>query len=275
MKPLISKPANKMQQVFNELCEKGGGAGGGPARPKVLELLFSGGQSLNKLAYEETANHFAELAGANPWHICFAIALSWGHLAKLELDFTIATVKTLETWQSSDLRAACSFHLERGPAPIEQSLTGARILFEKVTLPEQLPASLEGLGRAQERWLSPVLNPKTRPPYIGAWNSTAMFMVALFAQPSLAATHKKGSPALPPGGPIRMGLHYLHQAKVISAGPSGSELDDGSFEPGVIYADNGLFHELCAQRPDWSLIDVHSGLYMLGTRDRRSAEWDM
>jgi hypothetical protein len=148
-------------------------------------------------------------------------------------------------------------------------LIGAHILFEQVVLPDKLPDNLERKGRAQERWLQPIRNKKTRPPYIGAWNATAMFMVAVFAQPALAAMQKKIPPALPPGGPIRAGLSYLYAGK-ITYPPSANELDEDSFEPGVIYADNGLFGELCAQRPDWSMIDVHSGVYLLGTKDARS-----
>lgn len=266
MKALISKPVNETQRTFNALCLKGGGPGGGPARTKVLELLRESGQEVNDFAYKETAAHLATLSAANPWHVCFGIALAWGHLAKFEIGFTSAVVNVLSDWNSTDLKKACGFHMERGPTPIEQSLSGAYILFEKVTLPEKLPTTLEGIARAQERWLSPILNPKTRPPYIGAWNATAMFMAALFAQPGLAAQHRKPPPALPSGGPIWAGLNYLYQAKIMSAGPSGSELDDAAFEPGVIYADNGLFGELCAQRNDWSMIDVHSGIYKLGTR---------
>ncbi len=140
-------------------------------------------------------------------------------------------------------------------------------------LPSQLPSTLKGLERAQERWLSPVLNPKDRPPYIGAWNATAMFMTALFAQPELAATHLSPPPVLPPGGPINTGLALLHKAGVVSRAPAGSDLDDAAFEPGAIYENNGLFAELCKQLSDWSLIDVHSGLYMLGTRDPNSNTW--
>jgi hypothetical protein len=273
MKALIAKPVNDTQRIFNELCLKGGGSGSGPARGKVLELLRDSGQELNRLAYKEAADHFAAFPNANPWHVCFAVALAWGHLAKLELGFTAAVIGTLENWNAADLRTAASYFMERGPKPIEQSLVGAQILFEKVRLPETLPKSLEGLGRAQERWLSPVLNPKTRPAYIGAWNSTAMFMTALFAQPSLAAIHIDGPPALPPGGPLNIGLKYLHEAKITSKPPAANELDDEAFEPGVIYEDNGLFRELCRQRDDWCLIDVHSGIYMLGTRDPRSSAW--
>jgi hypothetical protein len=241
MKALISKQVNGTQQRFNELCVKGGGASGGPARTKVLELLCESGQELNVFAFKETAAHFGTLSDANPWHVCYAIALAWGHLAKLEIGFTNAVTRVLSNWNSADLKKACGFHFERGPNPIEQSLAGARVLFDKVTLPQKLPTTLEGMARAQERWLSPILNPKTRPPYIGAWNATAMFIVALFAQPALAATDRKSPPALPPGGPIRAGLNYLYQGKILSAPPSGSELDDAAFEPGVIYADNGLF----------------------------------
>lgn len=273
MKALIAKPVNDTQRVFNQLCEKGGGVGGGPARGMVLQLLRGTGQSLNKLATREMTDHLAAFPSANPWHICFAVGLGWGHLAKLELGFTDAVCSVLANWNSADLRRAQSFHMERGPEPIAQSLTGAHMLFAKVTLPAILPSTLKQLERAQERWLSPILNPKERPPYIGSWNGTAMFMTVLFAQPALAATHVSPPPMLPPGGPIFAGLALLHKAGILSRPPDGNELDDASFEPGAIYANNGLFAELCRQRPDWSLIDVHSGVYMLGTRHPHSGAW--
>jgi hypothetical protein len=271
MKPLIAKPANATQLVFNELCVKGGGPGGGPARGKVLELLRESGKSLNELAYKEAEEMFAAFPDANPWYVCFAIGLAWGHLARLELGFTEAVIAVLSSWNTTDLNKAANHHMERGRQPIIQSLTGARILFDKITLPKAIPTTLEGLGRAQERWLGAVLNPKERPPYIGAWNGTAMFMTALFANPKLAATQTANPPALPPGGPIHAGLNYLFQGKIVTKPAAGSELDDAAFEPGVIYEDNGLFSELCKQRSDWCMIDVHSGVYMLGTRDPRSA----
>jgi hypothetical protein len=273
MKAPITKPVNDTQRVFNELCEKGGGVKGGPARGKVLALLRESGQSLNKFAVSEMREHLAAHSTANPWHVCFAVGLSWGHLAKLDVGFTDAVVNVLANWNGADLERAQAYHMERGPEPIAQSLSGAHILFEKVLLPEALPASLNQLSRAQERWLSPILNPATRPPYIGAWNATAMFMTALFAQPGLAAAHVAPSPMLPPGGPIFAGLMLLYRAGIMSRPPAGSELDDEAFEPGAIYENNALFAELCKQAPDWSLIDVHSGIYMLGTRHPHSDTW--
>lgn len=273
MKAPIKRTVNETQRVFNSLCEKGGGVRGGPARGKVLQLLCDSGKSLNELATKEMSEHLATFPRANPWHVCFAVGLSWGHLAKLDLAFTEAVVNLLASWNAADLHRAQSFHLERGPEPIRQSLTGAHLLFGKVTLPEGLPSTLKQLERAQERWLSPVLNPTERPPYIGAWNGTAMFMTALFANPALAATHVSPPPMLPPGGPIHGGLTLLHQAGVISRPAAGSELDDAAFEPGAIYENNGLFAELCKQRSDWSLIDVHSGVYLLGTRHPHSDQW--
>jgi hypothetical protein len=273
MKALVGKPVNETQRVFNNLCVKGGGVKGGPARGKVLELLRDSGQALNKLATREMTDHLAAFPSANPWHICFGVGLSWGHLAKLDFGFTEAVVDVLANWNATDLKRAQAFHMERGPEPIAQSLTGAHILFGKVTLPAELPSTLNQLGRAQERWLSPILNPTERPPYIGAWNGTAMFMTALFAQPALAATHVSPPPMLPPGGPINVGLMLLHHAGILSRPPAGSDLDDAAFEPGAVYENNGLFAELCKQRSDWSLIDVHSGVYMLGTRHPHSDTW--
>ncbi len=270
MRPLISGPTNSTQVEFNKLCKLGGGVRGGPVRTKVCELLRSSGQDLNQYAYSETARHMAEYGNTNPWFVCFAIGLSWGHLAKFEIEFTGTVVSLLTSWNDEDLRFARRFGLERGPEPIEQSLRGAHILFSRVTLPSELPDALERLSRAQDRWLTPILNPSERPPYIGSWNATAMFMVALFAQPALAHTLIRPPPILPPGGPTFRGLQLLHQAGILRRAPAGSELDDADFEPGALYENNDLLAEVRKGRSDWSLVDVHSGLYMLGTR-RKSA----
>jgi hypothetical protein len=270
MRALISDPTTPTQVEFNRLCELGGGVHGGPARTRVCELLRSSGQELNEYAYSEASRHMAACSSANPWHVCFAIGLSWGHLAKFEIEFTGAVVSLLNSWNDEDLRLVRTFCLERGPQPIEQSLRGAQMLFGRVTLPDRLPDTLDRLKRAQERWLSPILNPAQRPPYIGSWNATAMFMIALFAQPALARTHiaLEQGPALPSGGPTFRGLQFLNQANILPRPPAGTELDDAAFEPGVLYENNNLFSSLRQGCSNWSLVDVHSGLYMLGTRRR-------
>lgn len=273
MKAPISKPVNAIQRDFNALCEKGGGLEGGPARRKVLELLRDVGKRMSDLGFREAKEHLDALPDANPWHVCFALGLWWGHLAKLDIGFTEACVRVLANWNDRDLRLAESYHMERGPESIHKSLEGAYILFEKVRLPDKLPTTLDQLQRAQERWLSPIINPATRPPYIGAWNATAMFMMALCAQPQLAATHLEPPPVLPPAGPVSAGLSLLHRGGVLSRPPQGSELDDEAFEPGALYENNVLLAELRRQLPDWSMIDVHCGVYMLGTRHPHSDTW--
>lgn len=265
-------PINDAQKAFRELCEKGGGPNGGPPRGKVQALLDDAGKSINEFAYEEIEEHLTALHDRNPWHVCFAVGLSWGHLAKLDQTFTEAAVNCLEGWNGSDLKTACSFHLERGPDPIHDSLSGGYQLFQKVKLPEELPNDLKKLGRAQERWLSPILSPQ-RPKYIGSWNATAMFMVALFAQPQLAATVLDQTVLLPPGGPIFNALKLLRKAHVLPRDPSGSELDDEAFEPGSLYENNSLMADLLKGHAGWSMLDLHSGLYMLGTRYPLSNQW--
>lgn len=265
-------PINNVQKAFRELCEKGGGQNGGPLRGKVQEVLDQAGKSLNEFAYAEIGEHLDALNDRNPWHVCFAVGLSWGHLARLDLTFTEAAVNCLEQWNGTDLATACSFHLERGPQPIHDSLSGALQLFGMVKLPDQLPTDLAALRRAQERWLSPILSP-ARPKYIGSWNATAMFMVALFAQPDLAATMTQATFMLPPGGPIFNGLKLLRRAHVLATDPAGSDLDDEAFEPGALYLNNDLMAGLLTGRSGWSMLDVHSGLYMLGTRHPLSNQW--
>jgi hypothetical protein len=263
------KPVNDTQRVFKDLCEKGGGPKGGPARLKVQQLLKESGQALNVLAYEGVAEHVKELASTNPWHICFAIGLSWGHLAQFDVEFTRVATRLLGSWNDDDLKIAREFHYERGPEPIEDSLRGGHMLFSKVKLPEALPDNLDRLRATEDRWLSPILS-KDRPRYIGSWNATAMFMVALFAQPALAATLVEPRVMLPPGGPIYNALALLHRVHFLPKKPDGSELDDEAFEPGAIFTNNVLFVDVLKGLSGWSLVDVHSGLYVLGTRDPRS-----
>lgn len=88
-------PINDAQKAFRELCEKGGGQGGGPPRGKVQALLDDAGKKLNAFAYDEIGEHLTTLSDRNPWHVCFAVGLSWGHLAKLDLTFTESAVNTL------------------------------------------------------------------------------------------------------------------------------------------------------------------------------------
>ncbi len=270
----ISNPLNQVQVTFNELCDKGGGPEGGPPRTKVQELLHQGSKKLNSMAYDEITSHLAAFPKANPWHVCFAVGVSWGHLARIDEDFTGAAIQALSDLDLTALNFAKTFHLERGPMPIEQSLRGGYLMFQRVKLPENLPEDLRMIGRAQERWLSPLVSPSIdRPKYIGSWNATAMFMVALFSKPNLASNLTNREVMLPPGGPIFTGLKSLFKAKVLKTPPSGNELDDEAFEPGSIYENNALMADLLAGRSGWSMIDVHSGLYMLGTRYPASKHW--
>lgn len=270
----IARPVNEVQRQFNILCDKGGGAGGGPSRTKVQEILHEGSKHLNSFAYSEITAQLEKFADRDPWHVCFAVGLGWGHLAQITDEFTDAATRVLNSLDENALRIARTFHHERGPLPIEQSLQGGYAMFQQVRLPTGLPDDLKGYGRAQERWLQPILSrSEQRPRYIGSWNATAMFMVALFSKPTLAATLKDREVMLPPGGPIFTALSILHQSSICAQKPAGSELDDQAFEPGAIYENNAIMSDLLKGRSDWSILDVHSGLYMLGTRSALSDQW--
>jgi hypothetical protein len=100
-----------------------------------------------------------------------------------------------------------------------------------------------------------------------------MFMIALFSNTLLAAELLTPVVMLPPGGPIYNALSILHARHILSRPPAGSELDDEAFEPGAIYENNALIEELASGHAGWNLLDVHSGLYMLGTRLAESNNW--
>src|SRR6185312_12289935 len=211
----IPNPVNDTQRRFNELCRLGGGQRGGPARTKVQRLLHDNGAALTEMGHREITEHLAAYPDANPWHVCFAVGISWGHLALQNIDFTGAAVRLMQQWNDDDLRLARSFHTERGPNPIEQSLNGGHVLFSRVVLPPHLPDSLDGYRRAEDRWLGQIITPN-RPRYIGSWNATAMFMVALFSNVGLANELIRPVVMLPPGGPIFNALNILHRHHILS-----------------------------------------------------------
>jgi hypothetical protein len=164
------------------------------------------------------------------------------------------------------------FHLERGPEPIEHSLRGGYTLLSTVTLPSILPTSLKGYSDAQQRILGRVIS-KDRPKYIGSWNATAMFMIGLFSNESLANELKSPAVLLPPGGPLFIGLSILYQNNYLKNKPAGSVLDDESFETGALYENNQLFAETIKGATDFNLLDAHSAIYLLGTRHPAADSW--
>ena len=263
---------NEIQQRFAELCKKGGGPRGGPARGRVQDLLKDGGERLNRLAFDETREALEDNRGSDPWHVCFAVGLAWGHLAQLEKAFISQAVEYLRSGDALQLDEASKFCLERGPEPLRASLAGAKILFETVRLPTELPDSLDQIDRAQQRWLGKITGPQ-RPRYIGSWNATAMFMVASFAQPKLAQTMRRNDFMLPPGGPITVALAKLHRVHTISSRPAGGDMDDDGWEPGVLYENNALMAELIPGPTNLNMIDLHSGLYLLGTNHPQADSW--
>ena len=271
----IKPPLPPVLVEFNPRCDQGGGQGGGPARTKVQELLHNGSIKLTGYAYDEISHQLATFKDRSPWHVCYAVGLGWGHLARIEDEFTEAAVTALESLDSSALKYASNFHLERGPQPITQSLTGGYQIFQMVRLPSALPDSLRDYGRLQERWMTPLVSPSMqRPKYIGTWNATAMFMVALFFKHNLAKDlTENGMVVLPPNGPIAAALKILFDSKVISMPPAGGDLDEGVWNPGIIYENNGLMVEILKGHGGWNLLDVHTGLYMLGTRFPISKTW--
>ncbi|WP_306582534.1 hypothetical protein [Dokdonella sp.] len=265
----MANAVNETQRRFQQLCSQSGGFNSGPVKKEVLDLLRGHGEILNAEAYEVAAQHLDANPTANPWYVCFAIGLAWGHLAKLEPAFTTHVVNVLTHWSDFDLSAACTFNLERGPDPIENSLKGAYSLFAKVPLPPTLPSTLDGLHAAQEKWLTPILLDVKKPKYIGSWNATAMFMAALFARPALAKSHRKPRPLLPPGGPVYEGLRMLHANHVLGTPPETAESGDWA---GALALNNHLLVDLLADDTD-CLLNAHSGVYLLGTRDPRSDGW--
>ena len=162
--------------------------------------------------------------------------------------------------------------MERGPDLIENTLRGGHMIFDKLTLPIALPDDLDGFRRVHERWLGRIVA-SDRPAYVGGWNATAMFMIALASRLDVAAQQKDRTPYLPLGGGVLSGLRRLYDAHLLSEPPSETGLDDYSFEPGVLAVNNGLMARLVSFKPDMCMLDVHAGLYMLGTGSPETDKW--
>lgn len=260
----IQKPVNDWQRRYNELCNLGGGRHGGPARTRVQQLLHDAGQELNEELETYVLDTLETFCDFNPWHVCFAIGVAWGHLAKTEDAFIEPATLLMSDWNDVLLGDARIHFLERGPDPLEQSLRGGHMLFSRGPMPDHIPNDLAALGRVEQRWLDRVIGPQ-RPPYIGSWNAVAMFMAAVFAHRSLWTELRDETVLLPPGGPIHIALRVLHNDHVTSEPPAGNELDDQAFEPGALYQNQEIMNYLWRGHDEWSVMDVHSGLYRLGT----------
>lgn len=270
MKALVSKPVNLTQIQFNELCEKGGGVRGGPTRKKTLEVLRASGRALNREAYDQIGDNLRAFPEANPWHICYAVALNWGRFAKFDLVFTEAVIRTLDGWDEAEAKAASTFHYEKGPGAIRESLYGGWLTFSRLDLPDRLPDDLASLVRVQSRWLRVILNDKPR--FMGGWNATAIFMVALFANKAMSDSMISPEILLPIGGPITRGLQRLHDGHLLTRPPDPRE-EDEALDYGQIMLVNGQLAELKQGLDDWSFVDIHSGIYMLGTALPESMGW--
>ena len=79
--------------------------------------------------------------------------------------------------------------------------------------------------------------------------------------------------SLPPGGPVHAALSILYRAQLTPQAPEGTELDDEAYQPGAIFINNSLMSGLLQGLSGWSMTDVHSGLYMLGTRRADTDVW--
>lgn len=261
----INKTVNIFQEKYNELCQLGGGISGGPARSKAQQLLIQAGKQLNDELYNDVTSSISSFPDINPWHICFSIGVVWGHFAQNIPEFIESASTLMSNWNDDLIAEARSYNFERGPETLEHVLMGGYQMFQTVTLPKEIPDTLDKLWKVQQRWLGPIIGNK-RPAYIGSWNAAAMFLVALFIHRGLWHKLKDRTVLLPPGGPIHRALRILYQDKVINRKPAGSELDDQAFEPGALYENQELMENLMPNDDDCSVVDVHSGLYMLGTK---------
>jgi hypothetical protein len=69
--------------------------------------------AVTAIGHREITEHLDHYQNHVPWHVCFAVGLCWGRLARLDLEFTGAAVRLIQHWNDRDLRLARRFHYER------------------------------------------------------------------------------------------------------------------------------------------------------------------
>ena len=264
---MITTPINDCQTEYNELCRLGGGPRGGPVRQRVADLLRRAGHELNGWLQADTTAALQRLRDVNPWHLCYAIALVWGRFAKHESDFVDAAARLMSDWNDRLLTEALRHYRELGPDSLEGSLRSGYAAFAEAEglLPRAIPTDAAALRRVQEGWFGLLLSREHRFAYIGNWNGVALFMVALFAHNSLRGDRNLGGVILPSGGPIIQGLRVLYDDGVVAEAPAGHEAEE-SLDPAQLFLLQGQMVALARDCRDADPLDMHSGLYQLGTR---------
>jgi hypothetical protein len=154
------------------------------------------------------------------------------------------------------------------------SLKGGYDLFSSIEdkLPK-LPTTLHLLIKAQDDWLKEIIRNtrNARSIGIGNWNATAMFMVALLLQPDLATSQIEPRPLLPAVGPIDYGLELLARAKLVGKRSAKVGGRGSQFDLGFLQENNSRLADLLKKGgPGWSMMDVHDGVYLLGTKNKLS-----
>jgi len=77
----ISNPVNDTQRRFNEVCARGGGQGGGPARTRVQRLLHQSGEQLMALLHQDISSNLGAFMANSPSEPTYR---SWGDVFLIE-----------------------------------------------------------------------------------------------------------------------------------------------------------------------------------------------
>lgn len=80
-------------------------------------------------------------------------------------------------------------------------------------------------------------------------------------------------PRLPISAPIREGLKVMRDFGLTARSPSSALVDWDAFEPAELYQDNDILEEVGRAGGVADLLELHSGLFLLGTEDRLSSRW--
>ena len=259
----ISNPGNnKWKQRYNELC----GTSGKPPRSHVVELLCEAGRWFNEDVLEtEVQATFEEFNSSNPWHLSFVVGVAWGQYAKKKTSFYEPALKWLSGRDENALSQAKTENKRSEADALGQCLRSGFRIFETMNLPDTIPTSLDELQQLQLKWIDRV--PKLGLPQIGDWNFSALFMVMLFDESSRWKQLMDTTILLPLGGPVGNFLHTLVADDVIDEGPWSKRAVEEKIDPGKLFLCQKVMEDLLGGREDRSLVDIHSGLYVMGAKD--------
>lgn len=262
---------NMLQTEFATLVDRSG-----DNREILVEglapLLLDAGGDLNANGARQLQEYLTGIPFEDLHIGWFVAGIAWGRDAEDSREFVLSAVQAIKSSKPKDHKRAMRFALAGRHRRLENLLRAGR----QIVLQERHPcpiSAIEELNEYQQRLFKALqLLPDVQG--IGNWNLGAMFFCAALSDPQWRVEMNKARPRLPMSAPIFHSMEQLYSLRVLSRQPNYNPWrpKDSSY-PEALYSNNALLEELCQKLGTSRILDIHSGLYLLGTRNVDANSW--